>query len=95
MKDSQPEIDNSGIKWWWNKDRRLYCLHRLDGPAVEYTDGSKLWLIHGKYHRLDGPAREWADGLKCWCINDEQLTQEEFERHPLVIFWRLVKGSTA
>ena len=31
-------------------------LHRIDGPAVEYTNGSKYWFVEGKYHRLDGPA---------------------------------------
>ena len=38
--------------------------HRLDGPAVEYTDGSKEYYVYGKLHRLDGPAREWSDGQK-------------------------------
>ena len=24
-------------------------LHREDGPAIEYSDGTKLWFLHGKY----------------------------------------------
>ena len=31
-------------------------LHREDGPAVIYTDGSKEWWIRGNLHREDGPA---------------------------------------
>jgi hypothetical protein len=46
-------------------------LHREDGPAIEYDDGSKEWYQHGKLHRLDGPAVEWADGGKCWYQNDK------------------------
>ncbi len=33
-------------------------LHRVDGPAVEWTDGTMdlEWWLNGKRHRLDGPA---------------------------------------
>ena len=31
-------------------------LHREDGPAVEYADGSVKWYFNGKLHRDDGPA---------------------------------------
>ena len=48
-------------------DRGL--LHRTDGPAVEYDDGSKEWYVNGQYHRTDGPAIERADGSKCWYVN--------------------------
>lgn len=41
-------------------------LHREDGPAVEWTDGSKEWFENDQLHRLDGPAREKADGLRSW-----------------------------
>jgi hypothetical protein len=40
--------------------------HREDGPAVEWSDGTKLWFKEGKYHRLDGPACEYHDGTKFW-----------------------------
>jgi len=39
-------------------------LHREDGPAIEWADGSKEWWINEKLHREDGPAIEWADGTK-------------------------------
>jgi hypothetical protein len=43
--------------------------HRLDGPAVEYTDGTKLWYVNGQFHRKDGPAIEFADGSVGWFLN--------------------------
>ena len=45
------------------------ALHRIDGPAVEYADGDKIWYIDGQCHREDGPAVEWADGDKQWYVN--------------------------
>jgi hypothetical protein len=44
-------------------------LHRLDGPAIEYANGSKQWWQNGKLHRLDGPAAEYANGDKEWWQN--------------------------
>jgi len=41
-------------------------LHREDGPAVEYADGSKEWWWAGELHREDGPAVEYADDRKEW-----------------------------
>lgn len=43
--------------------------HRTDGPAVEYSDGTKLWYKEGKLHHIDGPAIEWAGGEKEWWID--------------------------
>jgi hypothetical protein len=31
-------------------------LHREDGPASIYENGSMHWRRHGKLHRVDGPA---------------------------------------
>ena len=52
-------------------------LHRENGPAVEYPDGTKVWYLNGKRHREDGPAIEHLDGTKIWCLNGEILTEEE------------------
>lgn len=41
-------------------------IHRDDGPALEYNDGSKSWFINGKLHRLDGPASLLSDGRQYW-----------------------------
>ena len=55
-------------------------LHRLDGPAVEYKDGDKVWYINGLRHREDGPAIEWSDGRKYWYLNDIKYSEEEFHQ---------------
>ena len=56
-------IDEYGTKQWRNKDR---VLHRIDGPAIEYTNRDKEWHKNGKLHRIDGPAVEYGDGTKEW-----------------------------
>ena len=60
---------------WYNK---AYRLHRLDGPAVEWCDGTKTWYQNGKYHRLDGPAYEGREGTKEWYIEGKEYSEEEF-----------------
>ena len=40
----QREIYPDGTIYWLLNDQ----LHREDGPAIEYTDGSKGWLLHHK-----------------------------------------------
>lgn len=48
---------------WYLKD----CLHRTDGPAIEYIRGSKQWYLNGVPHRdSDLPAHEDNDGYKAW-----------------------------
>ena len=46
-------------------------LHREDGPAIEYMDGTKRWYKNGFLHREDGPAIEYADGKKDWYLDDK------------------------
>jgi hypothetical protein len=57
------EIDSSKTKRWKNKKE---LLHRLDGPAIEHSDGTKEWWKNGERHREDGPAIEFTDGYKEW-----------------------------
>jgi hypothetical protein len=33
-----------GYKEWWNEDK----IHRIDGPAIEYSDVGKGWYIEGE-----------------------------------------------
>ena len=35
---------------WKNKDG----FHRLHGPAVEYENGWKIWVVHGKFIGEEG-----------------------------------------
>lgn len=48
-------------------------LHRLDGPALEKADGTKMWFVNGLQHRLDGPSTQDPDGLNLWYIEDEEV----------------------
>lgn len=56
----------------WTKSWKLNgILHRTDGPALEYEDGTKCWYLDGKPHRTDGPAYEHPNGEKEWYVNGE------------------------
>ena len=58
-----PETVENSNKFWRDSDG---VLHRTDGPAIEWTDGTKDWWHHGLIHRTDGPAIESADGTTEW-----------------------------
>jgi hypothetical protein len=66
----------------WYKDSAMTLWHKVDGPAVEYADGSNEWYINGKRHREGGPAVEYADGFKEW-YKHGKLHRED---GPAVIF---------
>lgn len=44
-------------------------LHRLDGPALLWTDGSEHWFENGVLHRIGGPAIDRNDGFQQWYVN--------------------------
>ena len=71
------EVDSSGNRFYRNAASQP---HRIGGPAIEFTDGSKFWYQNGKLHRIDGAAVEWAGGSKEWYINGEELTEAEFNQ---------------
>jgi hypothetical protein len=60
-------INKSSYKTEWVNEQGL--LHRTDGPAIEWNDGSKSWWINGKLHRLNGPAYIQKDGNKFYFIS--------------------------
>lgn len=70
---NNPIIDKIGNKRWFKKPGQL---HREDGPAVEYCNGDKCWIINGLPHRTDGPAHEYTDGTKFWYC-DGQLHRKD------------------
>jgi hypothetical protein len=100
MMQAKPEFDEDGNEFWYDED---YNLHRLGGPAAKWADGGEEWWVRGSWHRLDGPAitynyydenrRQTHPPEQRWWINDEELTQEQFDQHPLVVFYRLSKES--
>ena len=61
-------IDKDGTKEWFLNGE----LHRVDGPAFEYTSGTKEWFINGQRHRVDGPAIEYSVGTKEWYLNGQR-----------------------
>ena len=75
--DSILTIYNNGIKKWKNYKCQL---HREGGPAIEYSDGSKVWYRNGQRHREDGPAIEHYNGLKMWYLNDIKYTEQEYKK---------------
>lgn len=46
--------------------------HREDGPAIEWADSGKQWIVNGVTHRIGGPAFERADGHKEWWVNGKR-----------------------
>jgi hypothetical protein len=46
-------------------------LHREDGPAIIYPNGTKFWYKEGNNHREVGPAKVWVDGNEEWWLNGE------------------------
>jgi hypothetical protein len=80
MKQEQEQyihINKNSNKFYY-KDKAMTVLHRTDGPAIEYANGSKYWYVDGKLHRTDGPAVEYSDGSKEWYVDGKRLTEEEF-----------------
>jgi hypothetical protein len=70
MSESVMTINENGAKIWRNSEGEH---HRTDGPAVEYSNGSKSWWIKGKCHRTDGPAVEYSNGGKAWWVEGKYL----------------------
>ena len=63
---------------WYNLEGKL---HRENGPAIEWADGSKSWWINGQRHRENGPAVEYTNGDKYWWINDKNYTEQSFNEY--------------
>ena len=61
----------------WKDDTGRWS--RMDGPAIEYMDGTKWWCIGGDLHRTDGPAIEAGDGRREYWINGKEMSKEEFD----------------
>jgi hypothetical protein len=67
MIEYKVQVDDNGTTWYLNDQ-----LHRVDGPAVERTNGYKAWYLNGQLHRADGPAVELSNGTKSWYLNDRR-----------------------
>ncbi len=69
------EIDEHQNIYYRNKKGQF---HRIDGPAIIWSNGDKIWCINGLFHRTDGPAQEYEDGSRYWWINDINYEEEDF-----------------
>ena len=77
MKEQFIHIDKRGYTYYYS-DREMTVMHREDGHACEYPNGTKLWYINNELHREDGPAIEWSDGSKTYYLNGDPLSDDEF-----------------
>lgn len=61
-------------------DRIVYTrngiLHRDDGPAVEQTNGTRQWFVHGMRHCADGPAIRERHGYCEWWTNNTYVRSD-------------------
>ena len=62
-------IDTKGSAHYHNAQGQW---HRVYGPAIEYSDGSRAWFQNGQLHRVDGPAVERPDGSCAWWQNGQR-----------------------
>ena len=53
-------------------------LHREDGPAIIFPNGTVMWFLNGARHRVDGPAIVWPGGTKEWWLNGVVYTKREY-----------------
>jgi hypothetical protein len=59
----------NGRRVWKNEAGQI---HREDGPAIEYDNGSKEWYIRDRLHNENGPAIEYVSiGGKQWWIHGQ------------------------
>ena len=70
------KIDGSLQYKIWRNEFGQY--HREDGPAVEYTNGTKYWYKNGQRHRENGPIIVWKNGNHEYYLNDKEYSKEEY-----------------
>ena len=73
-------VDSKGTVRYYNMQGQW---HRVYGPAIEYSSGTRAWYQNDRLHRLDGPAVEYPDGHRDWYIEGRELTKAEW------LVWRL------
>lgn len=69
--------EKEGYYAWWEDGKFVKSeyrnkkgqLHRENGPAIEYCDGSQIWMQNGQRHREYGPAFI-TNGTTAWYLND-------------------------
>lgn len=72
--------------------RKAGHLHRLDGPAVVWDDGTQLWFFEGKLHRDGGPAvhggpgrsEHWREGVRLDVAFDDEPELDDLDETPAI-----------
>jgi len=73
MKEKQ-FIKRTSQGTFYYKDEAQTILHREDGPAMEWKDGSKAYYRNNAIHRLDGPALYNNYNDRGWYVDDILIT---------------------
>ena len=63
-------VDDASTTRWF-KDAKCTIRHRENGPAIEYSNGDRVWYQNGLLHRIDGPAIEGMSRHKEWWQNGQ------------------------
>jgi len=53
-------------------------LHRVDGPAKIFPNGTQHWYYEGELHRIGGPAIEWATGEKHFYLHGIRYSAKDY-----------------
>ena len=80
------DVDHNGTRRYRNS---ADLLHRDEGPAIVYKDGSEKWYQNGELHCTTGPAVIWAYGDLEWWQNGKQHREDgpAVEWHNGSKFW--------
>ena len=81
-------VDKDGTIYYKNKKGQY---HREDGPAVLYSNGTKVWSINGLIHREDGPAIEYPGGYSEYRLSNIRYTKEDWEEEIIKIKLKRIK----
>lgn len=88
-------VEKDGAQYWiLNKDSSCsYRLHREDGPATVYDNGSWVWTRYDKLHRIGGPACKIKtdNGIEYeyeYWIDGQKYTEEQYWNHPLIVEYK-------
>ena len=68
-------LDGSLEKYWTNEKEQR---HRSDGPAIESSNGRKIWFNNLMCHREDGPAVVWEDGRHQYYLNNKEYSKKDY-----------------
>ena len=68
-------VDRYGTRRYYNSAGQL---HRDEGPAVIWANGTKEWYQNSLRHRTDGPAVDWGDGYHEWWLQGVRYTESDY-----------------